>query len=261
MTALLSAEGLSKHFGGVIAVDAMSFEMAAGEMFAIIGPNGAGKSTCFNMLGGQLKPDSGRVSLAGEDITGMASRALWGRGVGRAFQIAATFPSMTVCENLQVGLMRRYGRLWSILRSARKQYRAEAEHLLKLVGLGEAADKLCGYLSYGDLKRVELALSLVNEPRLLLMDEPTAGMAPDERRALMDLVVRLARERECGVLFTEHDMDVVFGYADRILVMQSGRRIAEGAPDAIRDNRQVQAVYLGQDFSLEPLPGSVRGAA
>ncbi len=261
MKALLAAQALNKRFGGITAVSAMSFEMAAGEMFAIIGPNGAGKSTCFNMLGGQLKPDSGRVTLDGEDITGLSSRALWGRGVGRAFQIAATFPSMTVSENLQVGLMRRHGRTWSLLRSARAQHRDEALALLERVGLSDAADKLCGYLSYGDLKRVELALSLVNEPRLLLMDEPTAGMAPDERLALMDLVVTLSRDRGCGVLFTEHDMDVVFGYADRILVMQSGRRIAEGPPAAIRDNAEVQAVYLGQELELRSDKAPVRGAA
>lgn len=261
MTALLSAQGLSKHFGGLTAVDAMSFEMAAGEMFAIIGPNGAGKSTCFNMVGGQLKPDNGRVALDGEDITGQSSRALWARGVGRAFQIAATFPSMTVCENLQVGLMRRHGRTWSLLKSARKQHREEAMALLQRVGLDQSADKLCGYLSYGDLKRVELALSLLNEPRLLLMDEPTAGMAPHERRGLMDLVVQVCQERGCGVLFTEHDMDVVFGYADRILVMQSGRKIAEGVPAVIRDDPEVQAVYLGQDFELNLDRDSVRGAA
>ncbi|TCT05120.1 ABC transporter ATP-binding protein [Aquabacter spiritensis] len=239
MTALLDVRGLSKSFGGVEAVRDVSFALAAGELLALIGPNGAGKSTCFGMLGGQVRPDAGRVRLAGADITGLKPRRIWARGVGRTFQTAETFASMTVAENVETAL---HGRT-----AARS---AETRRLLGLVGLAAAAGRPAGTLSYGDVKRLELALALSNTPRLLLMDEPTAGMAAAERTALMQLVAGLARERQVGVLFTEHDMDVVFAHADRILVLDRGLLIAEGPPEAIRADPQVRAVYLGEGLTF-----------
>jgi branched-chain amino acid transport system ATP-binding protein len=242
---LLEADALRKAFGGVQAVAGVSFTVAAGEMLALIGPNGAGKSTCFNMVGGQIRPDAGRVRLAGQDITGAAPRRICRLGVGRTFQITATFASMSVRENVQTALLAASGRSARLWRPARAEYVAEADGLLRRVGLVEQAERGAGVLAYGDVKRLELAIALANRPRLLLMDEPTAGMAPGERTALMALTRQLATEDGIGVLFTEHDMDVVFGVADRILVLNRGALVAEGAPAAIRADELVREIYLG----------------
>jgi branched-chain amino acid transport system ATP-binding protein len=244
MTAL-EVSGISKSFGGVHAVRDVSFAVAAGEMLAMIGPNGAGKSTCFNMAGGQLRPDKGRVVLDGRDSTGMPPRAIWRLGVGRTFQIAATFASMSVTENVQMALISHAGRVFDPFGRARRFARDEALELLAQVGLREQADRACGELAYGDVKRLELAMALANQPRLLLMDEPTAGMAPRERIALMALTASIARARRLAVLFTEHDMDVVFAHADRIVVLDRGALIAEGRPAEVRADAKVRAVYLG----------------
>ncbi|MFN3447093.1 MAG: ABC transporter ATP-binding protein [Roseococcus sp.] len=241
----LRVEDLHKSFGGVQAVAGVSLEVAAGELVALIGPNGAGKSTCFNMLNGQLRPDRGRVVLKGEDITGLPPRAIWRRGVGRTFQITATFASMSVLENVQMALLSHRRRLFDLWRPVSREDPAEALALLARVGMQAQAARPCGVLAYGDLKRVELAIALANAPALLLMDEPTAGMAPAERVALMELTARIARDSGIAVLFTEHDMDVVFAHADRILVLDRGRPIAEGRPAEVRADARVREVYLG----------------
>ncbi|RXH22145.1 ABC transporter [Bradyrhizobium nanningense] len=243
---LLAVEGLTKSYGGIHAVRGVSFSLRAGEILALIGPNGAGKSTCFDMLNGQNQPDTGHVRLLGEGITGRKPREVWRLGVGRTFQITATFATMTVRENVQVALISYGKQLFSLFGSAPKFDRDEAGRLLELVGMGGYADRPCGELAYGDLKRLELAVALANQPKLLLMDEPTAGMAPRERVDLMRLTARIAREKSIGVLFTEHDMDVVFEHADRIIVLNRGALIAEGSPAEVRGNPQVQAVYLGE---------------
>lgn len=242
---VLSVAGLSKSFGGVQAVQDVHFSVAAGELLALIGPNGAGKTTCFNMLNGQLKPDGGDVRLGDRLLNGMTPRAIWRLGVGRTFQITATFGSMTVSENVQMALLSFHRKLMGFWRPAGSLYRDEAMALLERVGMAAQAERACGILAYGDLKRVELAVALANAPRLLLMDEPTAGMAPGERLALMELTAKLAKAGNIAVLFTEHDMDVVFAHADRIIVLNRGRLIAEGAPQAVRANPEVQEVYLG----------------
>ena len=243
---LLSVEGLSKSYGGVHAVRGVSFALHAGEILALIGPNGAGKSTCFNMLNGQTTPDAGRVHLLGRDCTGLKPRDVWRLGVGRTFQITATFPTMTVRENVQVALSSHDRKLFNLTASMPRYAQSAADRLLELVGMGGFAKRACGELAYGDLKRLELAVALANQPKLLLMDEPTAGMAPKERIALMRLTARIAREKSIGVLFTEHDMDVVFEHADRILVLNRGNLIAEGSPDEVRRNPEVRAIYLGE---------------
>jgi branched-chain amino acid transport system ATP-binding protein len=242
---VLAVEGLSRAWGGVRAVDGVSFTVAAGEMLALIGPNGAGKSTTFNMIGGQIRPGAGRITLAGQDVTGASPRHLCRLGVGRTFQITETFASMTLRENVQMALLAHGRRVWCFLRPARFHAPAEADALLALVGLQAQEAAATGTLAYGDLKRLELAIALANAPRLLLMDEPTAGMAQAERTALMALVRRLAHEQGLAVLFTEHDMDIVFGVADRILVLNRGRLIAEGNASTIRADQRVQEVYLG----------------
>jgi branched-chain amino acid transport system ATP-binding protein len=243
---LLSVEGLSKSYGGVHAVRGVSFTLRASEILALIGPNGAGKSTCFDMLNGQTAPDAGRVKLLGEETVGMRPRQVWRLGVGRTFQITATFPTMTVRENVQVALAS-YGRkLFNLTTSMPRYAQGEADRLLDLVGMGGFAERACGELAYGDLKRLELAIALANQPKLLLMDEPTAGMAPRERIELMRLTAQIAKSKSIGVLFTEHDMDVVFEHADRILVLNRGTLIAEGSPEQVRRNPQVRAIYLGE---------------
>ena len=242
---VLAVRSLSKAFGGVRAVNDVSFAIASGEFLAMIGPNGAGKSTCFNMINGQLAPDAGEILFAEENIAGLPPRAIWRRGVGRTFQVAATFHSMTVAENVQMALISHAGEIYRVWKPAAARHRERALALLAQVGMQDAADRPSRELAYGDVKRVELAIALANEPRLLLMDEPTAGMAPGERNNLIALVKKLVVERGISVLFTEHSMDVVFAYADRIIVLARGRLIADGNAAAIRDNAQVREVYFG----------------
>ena len=248
---LLAVDGLGKSFGGVRAVDGIAFTLAPGELLALIGPNGAGKSTTFNMLNGQLHADSGSIRLAGQELVGLRPRDIWRMGVGRTFQIAETFTSLTVVENVQMALLSHDRLLFSLWRRAADHRRADALALLDQVGMVAQADRPCSVLAYGDVKRVELAIAMAHAPRLLLMDEPTAGMAPQERHALMALTQQLVRERGIGVLFTEHSMDVVFAYADRVIVLARGRLIAQGSPAEIRDNPQVQAVYFGTGKTFE----------
>jgi branched-chain amino acid transport system ATP-binding protein len=248
---VLTIDTLCKNFGGVRAVDHVSFMIEEGEFLALIGPNGAGKSTCFNMINGQLRPDSGRVLFQDRDITGFSPRQIWRLGVGRTFQIAATFGSMTVAENVQMALLSHHGEIFSMFGAAAKRHRDRAIELLAQVGMADAADRPCHELAYGDVKRVELAIALANDPRLLLMDEPTAGMAPKERNELIRLVKQLVEKRKMSVLFTEHSMDVVFAYADRIIVLARGKLIADGNAAAIRQNPQVQEVYFGTGKTFE----------
>jgi branched-chain amino acid transport system ATP-binding protein len=245
MMAVLEVQGLSKAYGGVQAVQDVSFALEAGELLALIGPNGAGKTTCFNCLNGQIRPDAGSVRLAGQELVGLPPRRIWRLGVGRTFQITQTFGSMTVLENVQQALISHHGRARALWLRAGSLYREEAEALLARVGTLEQAERACAVLAYGDLKRVELAVALAHQPRLLLMDEPTAGMAPRERVALMALTRTIVRERDLAVLFTEHDMDVVFANADRIMVMSRGRLVADGTPAEVRADAMVQEIYLG----------------
>ena len=267
---LLTVGNLRKTFGGVVAVRDVSFDVRLGQMVALIGANGAGKTTTFNCINGQLAPDGGevlfnpkalttkeRIALEQEgelspdrrseihDITGRKPRRIARMGIGRTFQITSTFASMSVVENVQVALIARHKialRLWGLAyRFARK----EAMRYLDMVGLTAQADRHCATMAYGDLKRLEIAMALAGKPRLLLMDEPTAGMGIHERDDLMRLTQSIARERHIGVLFTEHDMSAVFGYADWIIVMHNGEIIARGTPKEIKANQMVRDVYLG----------------
>jgi branched-chain amino acid transport system ATP-binding protein len=242
---LLAVAGLAKAFGGVRAVDRVSFSVARGELLAMIGPNGAGKTTCFNLVNGQLQPDAGEISFDGKRIERLSSTERFRLGLGRSFQVAATFGSMTVQENVQVALLAHAGKLGSLVSSLSRS--EEALQLLQKTGMQELADRQCAELAYGDLKRVELAVALAGRPRLLLMDEPTAGMAAAERLSLMTLVKEISGESGISVLFTEHDMDVVFGFADRVLVLADGELIAQGTPAEVRADARVRRVYLGEE--------------
>ncbi len=248
---LMTVDNLGKSFGGVKAVDGISFTLAAGELLALIGPNGAGKSTTFNMVNGQLKADVGSIRLDGRELVGLKPREIWRLGVGRTFQIAETFASLTVVENVQMALLSADGLLYAMWRKAAGHKREQALALLDQVGMAAQADRPCSVLAYGDVKRVELAIAMANRPKLLLMDEPTAGMAPKERNELMALTKKLVVESNMAVLFTEHSMDVVFAYADRMIVLARGRLIAEGKPNDIRDDPKVQEVYFGSGKTFE----------
>ncbi len=245
MKKVLEVRNLSKSFGGVHAVNDVSFDLHEGQLLAMIGPNGAGKSTCFNLINGQLKPDRGIIKILGKDTRGMRPRHVWALGVGRTFQITSTFSSMTVLENVQMVFLSKHQRLRNMLRKTSKLFREDAMELLRLVGVEKQWNRPCGILAYGDLKRVELAIALANRPKLLLMDEPTAGMGTKERLKLMELTASIVREQSIGVLFTEHDMDVVFGHADRIIVLSYGKLIAEGTPKEVHGNEKVRAIYFG----------------
>ncbi|MEO8545782.1 MAG: ABC transporter ATP-binding protein [Burkholderiaceae bacterium] len=251
---LLVVTGLHKAFGGNRAVDGVDFTLAQGELLALIGPNGAGKSTLFNMLSGQLPADRGSIRLAGQELLGHPARDICRLGVGRTFQIAETFGSLSVLENVQMALLAADRQIFRFWRRAGRHRRDDALELLQQVGMAAQALTRCADLSYGDVKRVELAMVLAAKPRLLLMDEPTAGMAPAERLDLMALTRRWVDRTGASVLFTEHSMDVVFAFADRIVVLAEGRVIANGKPQEVRQDTRVQQVYFGSGRSFEHPP-------
>ncbi len=243
--ALLEVRDAWKRYGRISAVAGVSLRLPRREVRALIGPNGAGKTTLLNLVTGQHPCDQGAVLFKGERITGLPPHRICQKGIGRTFQITATFGTLTALENIQVSLLASRGRSRDFYSRAAMLLREEARELLKQVGLADQADKPSGTLALGDLKRLELAIALANRPELLLLDEPTAGMAPHERMELIALVVGIVRDRGLTVLFTEHDMDVVFAAAERILVLHQGQVLAEGSPQAVRDNHEVQEIYLG----------------
>ncbi len=245
MTDILTVEGLCKSFGSLAAVNDVSFSLRQGELLALIGPNGAGKTTCFNMLGGQLRPDRGSIRFQGRELVGLKPRQIWRLGIGRTFQITATYPSMSVAENVQMALISHHRRTLSLWGRASALYRGRALELLEMVDMASQAERLAGILAYGDLKRLELAIALAHDPAVLLMDEPTAGMAPAERLDLMALTADIVSRHGVSVLFTEHDMDVVFAHADRVMVLNRGELLAVGPVEAVRADPRVQETYLG----------------
>ena len=242
---IFSVRGLRKRFGGLAATDDVSFDVARAEFRAVIGPNGAGKSTLFNLITGFLVPDAGAVRFEGREITGTPPYRLFRQGVSRTFQITNIFTNLSVIENVQIALLSHRGLLYRVLQVAEGQLRAEAEELLAQVGLAGDVSLEASTLSHGDRKKLELAVALANQPRLLFLDEPTAGMAANERIEAIRMVRRIADARELTVVFTEHDMQVVFAVADRISVLHQGRIIAEGPPAEVRQSADVQRVYLG----------------
>jgi len=242
---LLSVKKVGKSFGGVRANDDVSFDLNEGELLALIGPNGAGKSTLFNTINGQLRADAGSILFLGKELVGMKPREIWALGVGRTFQVASPFNSMTAIQNVQVALMSRDRTIFNFWRRGVDYGRDEAMALLRAVSLEDQWNKPCRHMAYGDVKSLDLAVALAHKPKLLLMDEPTAGMAPHERNELMARTKKLVIEQKIAVLFTEHSMDVVFAYSDRMVVLARGRVIAQGTPAEMRANPKVQEVYLG----------------
>jgi len=227
-------------------VNGVDLAVPSGDLRAIIGPNGAGKTTLFNLITGDLAYDSGKVLFGGVDVSGLPPHELCRRGMGRTFQITSIFRRLTAFENVQTAFLTHHRRHYNVIMPARRLYRDEALALLERVGLQEQAGKPSGILAHGDQRRLELAIALASAPQLLLLDEPTAGMAPRERHEIMALVAKIARDTRLTVVFTEHDMDVVFAVATRITVLHQGAVLAEGPPTDVRANADVQRVYLGQ---------------
>jgi branched-chain amino acid transport system ATP-binding protein len=244
--AMLEVRNLVKSFDGFQAVGGVSLTVPARSISAIIGPNGAGKTTLFNLITGHLTPDRGHVVLKGREITGIAPHDLCRLGVGRSFQRTNIFPRLTVLQNIQAAFVSHRGRGWNLFAPVDPLYRDESEGLLAAVGLLDQADETSGFLSHGAQKQLELGIALALEPDLLLLDEPTAGMSATETREAIALIERLARERNLTLLFTEHDMEVVFSISQRITVLHQGRVIADGAPEDVRRDPDVRRVYLGE---------------
>ena len=244
--AILKTKGLTKDFGGFVAVNDVTFLLEKGEKHAIIGPNGAGKTTFFNLITGHIEPSQGAVTFADRSIAGMPPHKIVKLGLARSFQRINIFPRMTVFENIQTSLIARDNKHFSMFAPAAAQNREETQELLALVGLDTEALEVAGELSYGKQKQLELAIALAENPSVLLLDEPTAGMSPTETKVAIALVDEITKSRGLTLLFTEHDMSVVFGIADRISVLHHGEIIASGLPDEVRANPEVRRVYLGE---------------
>jgi branched-chain amino acid transport system ATP-binding protein len=237
---------LRKTFAGFVAVDGVSLTVARRRITAVIGPNGAGKSTFFNLITGHLRPDSGAVLLEGSDITGLPPHRICRLGIGRSFQRTNIFPKLTVFENIQAAFLAHRGRGRDFWSRSQSVYRDDTAALLSAIGLDHEAETVAGTLSYGNQKQLELGIALASEPKVLLLDEPTAGMSASETRETIRLLERIAGERELTLLFTEHDMEVVFGIAEKIAVLYQGRVLAEGTPAEVRGDPEVRRVYLGE---------------
>ena len=244
---LLRVENVTMSFGGFVAIREVDLVVEPGQMACIIGPNGAGKSTLFNLITGHLTPTTGRVFFHDEEITGQAPHTICQKGMGRSFQRTNIFPRLTVFDNVQVAVLSHARKTLNFFTPARNLLQDETYALLEDVGLADEADSISGTLSYGYQKQLEMGIALASEPEILLLDEPTAGMSPQETTGTIDLVQQIAKDRGLTLLFTEHDMDVVFGIADKISVLHQGSILAEGKPDEVRNNPEVQRVYLGED--------------
>lgn len=242
---MLRLRDLKKSFDGFMATNGVSLQVADGERHAIIGPNGAGKTTLFNLLTGHLKPDTGDVYYRDEPITGLSPHAIVRKGLSRSFQHTNIYPRLTVFENIQAALISHHGMQYRLFKRASGLFREEGLDLLNAVGLAGDEHRVAGTLAYGRQKQLELAVGLASSPDMLLLDEPTAGMSPQETRHTIDLIGRIVEERDLSLLFTEHDMEVVFTIADRISVLHLGQIIASGTPDEVRADTEVKRVYLG----------------
>ena len=251
MEPVLKLDGLKKAFGGLRVTVNVSFEIHQGEISAIIGPNGAGKTTLFNQITGYLDPDAGSIHFLGEDITQCSAQQIVAKGMGRAFQVTSIFPEETVLDNVVVSCMSKLGQSRHMLRNVADftQARDRGYAILESLGLQDSADRMAFELSHGDQKLLDIGIALGLEPRLLLLDEPTSGMSPEERQLTRDLIMDLWKRYDLTLLFIEHDMDTVFGIAQTIRVLQQGMLIAEGSPEEIRGNAQVITAYLGEDLA------------
>jgi branched-chain amino acid transport system ATP-binding protein len=243
---MLHIDNLFKSFDGFMAVRGATLRVRPGEVVAVIGPNGAGKTTLFNLITGQLVPDRGEIVFKGARINGLAPHAICRRGISRSYQVVNIFKRLSVFENVQIAVLWRRGMTGDLLRAAKRLAVDETTRILESVGLAQKARLVSGTLSHGDQKVLEIAISLGTRPELLIMDEPTAGMSPEETAVTLALMNRLSGELGLTILFCEHDMGLVFSIAGSIMVMQQGRTLIQGAPDEVRANREVQEAYLGE---------------
>ena len=242
---MLHVEAVNKSFGDFKAVDGANHAVEKGELVAVIGPNGAGKTTLFNLITGQLWPNSGKIIFRGEDISNLPPYEICKKGIARSFQIVNIFPRLSVFGNVQVAVLSQQRKSSLLFPPAQNLATEETKSILESVGLSHKATNIAGALSHGDQKILEMAIALGNEPELLILDEPTAGMSPEETTATLELIKRLAGEWGLTILFCEHDMDVVFTVAQSIMVMHQGRTLIQGNPEEVRGNREVQEAYLG----------------
>jgi branched-chain amino acid transport system ATP-binding protein len=242
---ILEIRGLTKCFGAFMAVNGANLSVNQGEIVAVIGPNGAGKTTLFNLITGLLKPDKGHVIFKGRDITGLPAHKTCKQGITRSFQVVNIFSRQTVFENVRIAVLSQQERTLNMLMPAKSLAARETNEILKSVGLLARKDNVCGALSHGDQKILEIAIALAGKPELLILDEPTAGMSPEETARCIDLIKRLSQDLGLTILFCEHDMELVFAIAQRIMVMVRGATIVQGAPEEVRCNQQVQDAYLG----------------
>jgi branched-chain amino acid transport system ATP-binding protein len=243
---ILGVEKVKKSFDGFVAINGVSFSIPKGEICSLIGPNGAGKTTLFNLITGHLPSDEGKLTFKDLDITGRPPHQICRLGVGRSFQRTNIFPRLTVFQNIQAAVLAHRGKSFTFFRPVDSFFQEETGEILERVGLGEYAQMVSGSLSYGFQKQLELGIALASEPELLLLDEPTAGMSVQETHQTMEMIAKITREKGLTLLFTEHDMEVVFSISQRIMVLYQGRLIAEGMPGEVRNNPEVQKVYLGE---------------
>jgi branched-chain amino acid transport system ATP-binding protein len=243
---ILGVEKVKKFFDGFLAIDGVSFSIPKGEICSIIGPNGAGKTTLFNLITGHLPVDEGRLVFKDIDITHMPPHRVCRLGMGRSFQRTNIFPRLSVFQNIQAAVLAHRGESFNFFKPVEPFFREETQAILERVGLKDYGDTVSGSLSYGFQKQLELGIALASEPELLLLDEPTAGMSAQETHQTIELIGRITREKGLTLLFTEHDMEVVFSISERIMVLHQGRLIAEGTPEEVRHNPDVQKVYLGE---------------
>jgi branched-chain amino acid transport system ATP-binding protein len=244
---MLRVEKIAKTFSGFKAVNGASLEVNAGEIVAVIGPNGAGKTTLFNLITGMLKPDGGRVTFLNEDITGLPAFKTCRKGITRSFQVVNIFQQLTVFENVQIAVMAQQRKTNRLFTPSARTSVTETDEFIDQVGLSDKRNSICGALSHGDQKVLEIAIALGGKPQLLILDEPTAGMSPEETVRCIDLIKKLRTELGLTILFCEHDMEIVFGIANRIMVMVRGATIIQGVPDDVRCNKEVQDAYLGEE--------------
>lgn len=242
---MLQVEALDKSFEDFMAVNGANLTVGKGEIVAVIGPNGAGKTTLFNLITGTVKRDSGRIIFKGEDISELPPYDICKKGISRSYQIVNIFPRLTVFRNVQVAVLSQQRKSRQLFHPAKNMVVSETNNILESVGLLDKAHGIAGSLSHGDQKILEIAIALGNEPELLILDEPTAGMSPEETSATLELIKRLAQMRGLTILFCEHDMDIVFSIAESIMVMHQGRTLIQGRPEEVRKNSFVQEAYLG----------------
>lgn len=246
---MLRVESVFKSFEDFMAVNGANLHVKKGEIVAVIGPNGAGKTTLFNLITGLLKPDKGKIFFKEEDITPLPPYEICKKGIARSFQIVNIFPRLTVFENVQVAVLSHQRKSSNLFRPAHNLAVKETREILEIIGLLNKEKSIAGSLSHGDQKILEIAIALGNEPELLILDEPTAGMSPEETQGTMELIRRLAKMRGLTILFCEHDMEIVFSIAQRIMVMRHGQTIIQGTPEEVRSNREVQEAYLGEEYA------------